>query len=376
MARLPEPSISTKLARVQRFFDRDVEAFKQVLGQLETEIDAKVKPQHNDTYHQRVLKAFQASQAACRVFEEENRDDPAVIVDVQEGFRKETEPWFRQSWIAHRSRTKPSGFAGDFEMLIKLYEQQTPARGLGGYLDLCILDLPLARAVRSRLVATRKFLVREVGSRSENVRILDIACGPCREYQDWPDSTGDRRVEIVAIDNDPFALKFVAEHVGKNLIAATTLQATRYNALRTRSASTTTRKFGKFDIIYSVGLCDYLSDHHLVGMLSAWRETLNDGGVLYIAFKDTEQYDKTPYQWHLDWFFYQRTRQDVVNLYKSAGFNINRLQTTRDDTGIIINVIDRRPTTESLARFDDAEQTTPAESRRQRAVVPSPVGEQ
>jgi extracellular factor (EF) 3-hydroxypalmitic acid methyl ester biosynthesis protein len=137
----------------------------------------------------------------------------------------------------------------------------------------------------------------------------------------------------------------------------------QYNALRTRSAATNKRKFGTFDVIYSVGLCDYLSDRHLIGMLSAWRETLNEGGVLYVAFKDCERYEKTLYQWHLDWFFFQRTEQDVLNLFKAAGFDVDRMETSRDDTGIVINFIDRQVSKE-MVRIDAAEESLPANAKR------------
>ena len=227
-------------------------------------------------------------------------------------------------------------------MLIKLYDEETPARGLGGYLDLCIMDLPLAHAVRARMMAAREFLIREVATRKADVRVLDIACGPCREYREWPEFSNGRKVEIVAIDNDPSALAYVDASVATKLNDATDLEAVRYNALRTRSAAATRRSFGKFDIIYSVGLCDYLSDEHLVGMLAGWKETLNDGGALFVAFKDTERYDQTPYQWHLDWYFFQRTEGDVRRLCEAAGFDMQGLRTSRDGTGIIINFVHRR----------------------------------
>ena len=372
MTRLSEAPVESKLSRVNHFFTKQVGAFKQCLLELDSEIDPDAVPQRNDEFHRRTQQAFQESQDACRDFEEENSDDPDLILDVQQGFRQETDPWFSRSWIAHRARTKPSGFAGDFEMLIKIYDEVTPARGLGGYLDLCLLNLPMAPAIRARLAAARKFLIREIALRDTDVRILDIACGPCREFRDWPEPGNGCRVDVVAMDNDPKALAFIAENVAKHLAKPTSLQPVRYNALRTRSASATIRNFGKFDIIYSVGLCDYLSDEHLVGMLSAWRETLHDGGVLYIAFKDSESYDKTPYQWHLDWFFLQRTPQDVLNLYKAAGFDIDRIETTRDATGIIINYVDRLPV-EKFSRVDSAQDVINRHSG-QHALSPHGIG--
>ena len=316
------PDSTSQDPLVDRFFAVDVELFKRRLGDIESELAASAEPLRQDTFHNRLLRAFEESQTACARFEAAC-SDRSLLNYTQERFRHETAPWFDQSWIANRARTKPSGFAGDYEMLRKLYAQATPARGIGGYLDLCILDLPLARAVRARLASAREFLLDELAARSGAVRVLDIACGPCQEFQDWP-VFKDQRLEIVAMDSDPNALAYLEQTFGLQINSHTSFHPVRYNAIRTRSATATVKKFGRFDILYSVGLCDYLPDEQLVSMLAAWRATLKDNGVLYVAFKDTERYDQTPYQWHLDWFFYQRTKQDVLGLFDQAGFDLQR----------------------------------------------------
>jgi trans-aconitate methyltransferase len=160
------------------------------------------------------------------------------------------------------------------------------------------------------MAAVREFLVKEISAASAPVRVLDIACGPCREYESWPKTNST--VEVVAMDSDSKALEYVAQAVAPQLPESATLRGERYNALRTRSSETTVAKFGRFHILYSVGLCDYLPDEQLIEMLAAWRATLASGGVMYVAFKDAERYDKTPYQWHLDWFFFQRTQEDCM----------------------------------------------------------------
>jgi hypothetical protein len=131
------------------------------------------------------------------------------------------------------------------------------------------------------------------------------------------------------------------------------LQTVRYNALRTRSTKANIERFGRVDILYSAGLCDYLSDDLLIALLSAWRQSLDIGGVLYLAFKDADLYDKTPYQWHLDWFFYQRSEEDCWRLFRSAGFDIGAMHLTRDATGIIMNFISRADS-RSIVRVDEA----------------------
>lgn len=354
MQRVATDRLASKLDRIGSFLARDVGRFKEQLSELETEINSQAVPVPGDEFHRRLADAFQESQDACRTFELENGDDLTFLRDTQAGFRQETDAWFQHSWIAQRSRTKPSGFAGDFEMLIKLYDQETSARGLGGYLDLCILNLPLACAVRTRLRAAREFLLGEMARRDGEVRVLDVACGPCREYLDWPERSGNSHMNIVAIDNDPRALEWVNAHVVPGLPPQIHLQATRYNALRTRSATATTRLFGKFDIIYSVGLFDYLPDEQLIPILAGLHDSLQDEGVMYIAFKDATRYDKTPYQWHLDWFFFQRTEEDCLRLYEAAGFNPAALDVTRDETGIILNFVSRKDR-RAIERTDMAE---------------------
>ncbi|MCA9130026.1 MAG: hypothetical protein KDB22_23220, partial [Planctomycetales bacterium] len=162
-------------------FNQGLRNFKERLIEFESKIPQDTIPCRGDEYHLQVLSAFDESQAFCRDFEIRH-DDTDIIVQAQQLFRRETDPWIRQSWIGNRARSKPSGFAGDYEMLVKLYDEATPARGLGGYLDLCILDLPLARAVRSRLASAREFLLSQILARGTDVRILAIPTRRCSEY--------------------------------------------------------------------------------------------------------------------------------------------------------------------------------------------------
>jgi SAM-dependent methyltransferase len=347
-------TITLSPAQLDPKFLAGVQEFQDAFMVLERDIPADLAPVKGDEFHQRTLKAFNESFSVCSAYEDKLENDVPFLRQVQEYFRRETDPWMRQSWIGDRARSKPSGFAGDYEMLIKLYEEKTPALGLGGYIDLCILDLPLARAVRSRLEAVKSYLLDKIKNRGTGLRILDIASGPCREYNTWPELPADKPVEVVAIDNDPIAIAYVEQQVAAKLKGSTRLSVARYNAMRTRNAKATVEKFGRFDIIYSVGLFDYLTDDHLIGMFVGLRDSLNDNGSLYIAFKDREQYSKTPYQWHLDWFFYQRTEQHVLDLYRQAGFDVDAIRTTRDATGIIINFISQHRSS-AIQRLDSAE---------------------
>ncbi|MFO0013337.1 MAG: class I SAM-dependent methyltransferase [Planctomycetota bacterium] len=338
-------------------FVRALNAFTHDLSSIEKDIEASGTSQLDDSLYSRLSETVQTSIEACREFESQCGGDKEGLLQLQTTFRREIYPFFKKCWSANRAMTKPTGFPGDFEMLCKIYGDKRESTGLGVYLEHLFMELPLAWAVRGRLEMAREFLTREVETRGrtrEPIRILDIASGPCREYINWPSRLP--AIDVLAMDSDPRAIEYVTATVAPQMPNPSRLSNIQYNAFRTRSSEATIQKFGKFDIIYSVGLCDYLTDDVLVKLLSAWHETLSDNGVLFVAFKDTGRYDQTIYQWHFDWFFYQRTVKDVLELYEKAGFDLGNIETTRDETGIITGFFTRRDRMPNL-RIDTAEKS-------------------
>ena len=109
-----------------------------------------------------------------------------------------------------------------------------------------------------------------------------------------------------------------------------------YNVLRMISPERSIKIFGRFDVIYSVGLCDYLGEKALVPLIRTWREMLNKQGVLYVSFKDATRYDKTEYQWFVDWHFEQRTEDDCRRLLGLAGYPEESITMHRDPTGVMM----------------------------------------
>ena len=127
-----------------------------------------------------------------------------------------------------------------------------------------------------------------------------------------------------------------------------------YNALKMASAKSNIEKFGKPDIIYSVGLCDYIPDRYLIRILQGWAESVDENGIVYVAFKDCLKYYPAEYQWHVDWHFYERTEEDCWKLFKDAGYATEEMEMTRDETGIIMNFVARQKAIPHR-RFDAAE---------------------
>ncbi|MDZ7700094.1 MAG: hypothetical protein U5R49_25265 [Deltaproteobacteria bacterium] len=65
-------------------------------------------------------------------------------------------------------------------------------------------------------------------------------------------------------------------------------------------------------------------------------DLLKDGGRMILAFKNTNAYDKTQYDWICDWQFVQRTKPEVLDLLDNLGIGVDMVTTTRDQSGIIL----------------------------------------
>lgn len=345
--------------RIRVFLNQDVAGLKTGLESISRDIDP-MEPPGNPSRLQKISELMQKSCDDCRRLEEDLAEHPTVIASVQDIFRRETHPWFSQSWFANRAQSKPTGFPGDSMMLVMIYDQQLPTRGLGGYLDMFFGNLPLAAAVRERMKTAREFLKREVACCDGDLRILDVASGPCREFVNWTERPRNGRVFLTCLDTDPDSLDFVRSNVAPTATGLEQMRLERYNALRTKSAKATERNFGRFDILYSVGLADYIPDDSLIAMLQGWRLSIDDGGVMYVAFKDCREYDKTPYQWHLDWHFFQRTEEDCRRLLAAAGFDLAEMVTERDASGIILHFFCPVGVPASRIRIDAAESAVAA----------------
>jgi SAM-dependent methyltransferase len=208
--------------------------------------------------------------------------------------------------------------------------------GIGYYLDKYILDWPLAHGLRGRLERLTELLREELTTRKD-LKVLDIACGSCREVSMLVPEIKKSKAQFTCIDLDGDALDFAVNRLAPANLVPEQIKLTKYNALRMFDHDIANAEFGPQDIIYSVGYFDYLPDDFLVKLLRSLYALLNPGGKLIAAFKDAERYRSQEYHWIADWDgFLQRTEKDFERLLGEAGIPAKAMTMTRDRTGIIV----------------------------------------
>lgn len=222
-----------------------------------------------------------------------------------------------------RGFDKPRGYAGDAVLLDFIYgtaplPENTPKRGVQINRWMYRESKAFA-AVRSRRLLCAQYIDDAV-LKNSTARILSVACGHLREYAlcrlDKTLWTG----ELVALDQDRASLSVVS---GTYLDGHIRTHRAAISSLLDGSAN-----IGKFDLIYSAGLLDYLDDH-LVTAFARWCvEALNPGGVVVLAnFTSCEERGFMESVMH--WPLLYRTEEDLRRLVPGPA------RTFQDSMGVI-----------------------------------------
>jgi extracellular factor (EF) 3-hydroxypalmitic acid methyl ester biosynthesis protein len=273
---------------------------------------------------------------ACEEFEQRVGHDAMVIRHAQAAFREKTRRVFSASHFISYARIWPRGFPGDYKILEYAYQNTARSEGIGRFLDEYCLATTLSRAVRERKEALKDILKIELKQRKK-AAILDVACGSCREIFELSAEITQAEAKVICIDFDVEALTFASNLLSGAGLVPDLVEFRKYNALKMVSHERNVKEFGMRDVIYSVGLFDYLQDDVLIRLLASLYELLNPQGRLIASFKDSRTYRTQFYHWTVDWSaFYQRTEEDCRRLFEQAGIPRHAIQFRRDRSGVIM----------------------------------------
>jgi SAM-dependent methyltransferase len=302
-----------------------------------TDIERRCAKQDEDTdsIYQELTVLSDSMLQVCEQFENFVNDEVAVKA-AQVAFRDKTEPIISKSYGASRVRTWPQGYQGDYKTIEFIYRNTPMSDGIGYYIDKYVLSATLAVGVRERMRKLAELLKTEITNRQQP-KVLDIACGSCRELHDIVPEIEKAKAHFKCIDLDSDALDFALNRLSYAGLSAERAEFIQYNALRMFDYETAMSSFGMQDIIYSVGYFDYLANDFLTKLLRTLYMLLNPGGKLIAAFKDANRYRSQLYHWFADWDgFLQRTDDDFERLFRRAEIPRSTVTMTRVKSGSII----------------------------------------
>jgi len=271
----------------------------------------------------------------CAQFEKEV-DDKFVIKAAQAEFGERMAHILSKSYCINRCRTWPQGYQEDYKTLEAIYRNSPMSQGIGYYLDKYLLSSTLAVAVRERMSALLELLRNELMN-GHKPKVLDVACGSCREISELAPEIITSGARFTCIDADADALKFALNRLSYTGLSSDRVEFVKYNALRMFDDETARAEFGMQDIIYSVGFFDYLPNDFLEKLLRTLFKLLNPGGKLIASFKDANRHKAQAFHWLTGWdVFFQRAEDDFERILREAGIPHSALSVSRDRTGAIL----------------------------------------
>ncbi len=197
-------------------------------------------------------------------------------------------PYWLQSPFVARAFFKPRGYAGDFLLMHWMYEGdcRAPSR-LGELLSRFYLQLPVVQAGVSRIAWLVEHLRAEIDARTGPLHIGSLACGPAAELERLL-STLERPVAVSLLDQDSAALNFCAHRflplqdgskVGGPEVRLLNVPVKQILA----APEVVGEVVGQLDILWAVGLFDYLPDNVARRLVARLRDLLKPGGKLIVG---------------------------------------------------------------------------------------------
>ena len=213
-------------------------------------------------------------------------------------------PEFMGGKIWRRSYEKPLGYPGDFEIMNQVYAWRREGGSLYDQL-LHRLGLEVAECIATRMVMMRQVIAELCLDRGERVaHIANIGCGPAREVIDYLQMRAlPSPVNFTLLDQDHGALTQAYQNTYTEVIhhkgrAGVSLLHTSFSQLLKAG-----ELFGELppqDLIYSVGLIDYLAGRRATALVHSLYDRLAPGGRLVIGnMFDTPTGNLWPMECHL-----------------------------------------------------------------------------
>ena len=212
---------------------------------------------------------------------------------------------------ASYSVRRPRGYPGDAVLMDFIYGGgSTPASlaassEVGRSIYKQVSENPAFPAIQGRrdLLAGR---IDELCRANRSSRILSVACGHLREGWVLRKSERPRPARFLALDQDEKSIALVAAEQAESGV-----ECLRESAIRLLSNQF---DIGEFDLIYSAGLYDYLSDEFSTRLLQAMVRRLASRGTLLVANMLPDIPACGYMEAVMDWWLIYRTPQQMADM--------------------------------------------------------------
>lgn len=235
-------------------------------------------------------------------------------------FRKHMWDMILCSSFMARTNLKPRGYAGDSEMMRMIYEDRFFGPSVfSQFMHRHPIRTAAAQAVRNRRALLSDLITSRAQHHGEHpLRVMSVACGPAREIGDIVQSPLlARSVAFTLLDQDAEALGQAQQQVDEiagRVGVAVTARSIRDSVRTMLRAPNLRESWGGFDVIYSMGLFDYLVGPVARAVLMKLYALLDSGGELVIGNFHVGNKTRVYMEYWMDWVLFYRDEEEMLAL--------------------------------------------------------------
>jgi len=267
-------------------------------------------------------------------------------------------PLYHPGSLYRGAITKPRGYAGDYELML-IYNQHEPN---GDSLYERFLDVVGKKHTLSRTVVARQKTAADEIRRALDAggsKFVSLASGPAIEVS-WvlrEAEPPDRDVTFVLIDQDEDALAYSYETLHRELLASawdtsrTKIECIHFSVRQLLKPSDSAESqigeqaLAGADMVYSMGLFDYLPDLIAQRLLMVLYRQLEPGGRVFVGNLESEPNTTWLMDFVLGWHLLWRTEESMLRLANEFRPEPTSVAVERDSTGRCLFLRVTRPTT-------------------------------
>jgi len=262
-----------------------------------------------------------------RAFEQEAAKIPAEEVELYKSFaRREIHPFMLCAPFAHRTFSKPLGYAGDYEM-VNMMLGTSPDTGTATYARIfheLTVNVAACEAHRNRI----DYLVQTLKEEAERVQeeemrvcnILNIGCGPAVEVQRFIEhSELAEECVIHLVDFNSETLAYTRSKIeaamqrGGREPKLSFIQKSVDDLLREIQEKTVDTS-ASYDLVYCAGLFDYFPDRVCQSLTHLFYRWVRSGGRLVVTNVTPANPDRYSMEHLLEWYLVYRDVEQMETL--------------------------------------------------------------
>ena len=204
---------------------------------------------------------------------------------------------------------RPLGYAGDFRMIELIYDEHVSEDPRFRKYDLFFQLQQAPLAVRNRKAYFKALVRHHCETKGQEVRVLNLACGPCREMKELLDESPNLPVSFHCLDVDERAVEY-ATSILQDHAEKVTFEVANVFRFKPKQA---------FDLVWSAGLFDYFDDKTFYRILDRCLQAVAPGGELAVGNFGIQNPTRSYMEAIAKWNLFHRSDAKLRELAEMAG---------------------------------------------------------